>query len=259
VEQPPGVDPPGSDPAYCASRLRAKLEEAGCHVWNDHANYYSCSGMRDLLLGTGAAAVLANTRLDADFQEWYQSEARNPWRDDLADFWKTLGNGWILIPAFAGTAVVGEALEDYPLLGRVGQYGERTTRAYLVGAPPMLLMQQVIGSTRPADTNPHSHWSPFETSNGVSGHAFMGAVPFITAAKMVEDPWAKGGLYFCSTMTAWARVNDNRHYLSQAGLGWWMAYLACRAVDETAQADGHVAITPLVTPEMTGIGVTYQR
>ena len=40
----------------------------------------------------------------------------------------------------------------------------------------MLLMQRVTGASRAGESDSGSHWRPFHDSNGVSGHAFMGAV-----------------------------------------------------------------------------------
>jgi len=59
-------------------------------------------------------------------------------------------------------------------------------------------------------------------------------------------------------LTAWSRVNDDDHYITQACLGWWMAYLACRAVDDTDRSQRNFEVMPLVTPEMSGVGVTYR-
>ena len=41
------------------------------------------------------------------------------------------------------------------------------------------------GASRPADGQ-GSHWHMFNDNNGVSGHAFIGAIPFLAAAEMVE-------------------------------------------------------------------------
>jgi hypothetical protein len=97
----------------------------------------------------------------------------------------------------------------------------------------MLALQQVIGASRPGEAESGSHWEPFHDDNGVSGHSFMGAVPFITAAHMTKNPWLRGGLYLGSGMAGLSRINDNHHYASQAALGWWMAYLAARCVNPT--------------------------
>jgi hypothetical protein len=87
----------------------------------------------------------------------------------------------------------------------------------------------------------------------------MGAVPFLTLAGMTDDPLAKCFFYACSPWTGMTRINDNVHYLSQVWLGWWMAYLACDAVNKTETGKGPLLITPLCTPEMTGVGVVYQH
>jgi len=123
----------------------------------------------------------------------------------------------------------------------------------------MLLMQSLLGGSRPGEASVESQWKPFDDDNAVSGHAFVGAVPFITAAKMTENRWLKSGLYLCSTFTAWSRVDHDRHYLSQVCLGWWMAYLACDAVDGTEQKDRCYEVAPVVTREVTGVGITVRR
>ena len=60
-------------------------------------------------------------------------------------------------------------------------------------------------------------------------------------------------------MVPWERVDLNQHFLTQAALGWWMGYLACRAVNHTELADRHVMLMPMVTPEMTGVGLMFQH
>jgi membrane-associated phospholipid phosphatase len=222
-------------------------------------NYFSWITMRDLVVGVGLGAVVANTSLDQDFQDWYQNDVRSTGSDRNAAFWKTFGEGQIFIPAFAGLAVAGTLCPDLPGSDPVAEFGCRTTRAYLVGAPPMLLMQYALGASRPCEAPYNSYWQPFNDNNAVSGHAFVGAVPFITAAKMAENPVVKGGLYFCSSLTGWSRVNDDRHYLSQVCLGWWMAYLTCRAVDQTEVDDRNLRFTPVTTPDMVGMGMIYER
>jgi len=203
----------------------------------------------------GLAAPLANTSLDEDFQSWYQRDVRSSGTDDFARFWKTFGEGQIFIPAFAGLAFAGDLLEGLPLCGAAGEYAGRVTRAYLVGAPPMLLMQLVLGASRPDETALGSQWKPFDDSNAVSGHAFVGAVPFIAAARMTDRPVLKTGFYLASTFTAWSRINDNAHYFSQAALGWWMAWLACRAVDEPDLRRRRVCFEPWGQPGTLGMAL----
>ena len=239
-------------------RFRSMFGGMGRSIGQDYRNYYTSSTLLDLSLAVALAAPVANTSLDGDFGNWYQQSMRSSGTDDFAGFWKTFGEGQLFMPAFAGLWLAGEILENSPVMGTLGSFGGRATRAYVVGAPPMLFMQFFLGGGRPGEHSVDAQWRPFSDSNAVSGHAFMGAVPFITAAKKTDDPWAKGTLYACSTLTAWSRVNDDDHYITQACLGWWMAYLACRAVDDTDRSQRNFEVMPLVTPEMSGVGVTYR-
>jgi hypothetical protein len=263
-DSPAPVSPNASSaPPDVGARLRWELREGWCRIRSDHRDYYGCLAMRDLWLGIAGGAVLANTSLDDDFQGWYQRDVRSPGTDDFAAFWKTFGEGQIFIPAYAGLAVATGFLDDRPgaprAVAAANDFSDRVTRGYLVGTPPLVLMQALLGGSRPGEDGVGSQWRPFDDDNGVSGHAFVGAVPFITAARMCDRPLLKATFYTLSTFTAWSRINDDAHYLSQAGLGWWMAYLACRAVDDTESQDRNLTFTPLLTPEVTGVAIEYRR
>jgi hypothetical protein len=249
----------GARPYDEAMALRPRVSDRLALAWHnikqDHINFYSWRTFSDLAVGLGGAAVLANTSLDQDFCDWYQDDVRSAGTNNFASFWKTFGDGHIFIPAFAGMAVVGRFMDHYPTTYIAGEYGSRVTRSYLVGFPSVLFLQTALGPSRPSEPNPHSSWRPFSDCHGVSGHAFMGSIPFITAARMTENPWIAGTLYVCSTFTAWSRINDNQHYLSQAILGWWMGYLASRAVSDTQTQDQAVSFAPLVTEQGVGVMV----
>jgi hypothetical protein len=248
-----------NEPVEDVSRVRSFFQENTCNIRTDHANFYSWVTMRDLLLGLGGGGILANTSLDENFQNWYQDDIRSTETDNFCAFAKNFGEGQYAIPAGIGLALMGSMCDYTPCGDLVEDFGARSTRAYLLGAPPTLLLQFGLGASRPGETSYESQWKSFDDVNSVSGHAFVGAVPFITAAKMAENPCLKGGLYLCSTFTAWSRVNDDRHYLSQACLGWWIAYLACRAVDDTELEDKHLTISPIASPDMVGFGALYRR
>ena len=75
---------------------------------------------------------------------------------------------------------------------------------------------------------------------------------------MCQNPWLKATLYGCSVLPAWSRIEHDRHYLSQAILGWWIAYLACDAVDSTAQSERCYSIAPVATYDLVGVSFTYR-
>ncbi len=60
---------------------------------------------------------------------------------------------------------------------------------------------------------------------------------------MTDNDAAKGVLYLMSTLTAWSRLNDQKHYFSQALMGWLYASKATEAVDVPVEA-GEVVIVP---------------
>jgi hypothetical protein len=123
----------------------------------------------------------------------------------------------------------------------------------------MLAAQYLTGGSRPSSTDSHSTWKPFSASNGVSGDAFMSTCLFVSAADMTDQLAFKVFFYACSFMVPWERIDQNQHFLSQAALGWWMGYLACRAVDQTELNKRNVMIVPIVSPEMSGVGVVFQH
>jgi len=229
------------------------------HVFRDYANYYTLNTLGEFVVILAPAAVFANSDFDADVGNWYQQHIRSGDTDRAATVFRTLGNGYYTIPAYVSAKFLGEYFDDYPGMDLLGEFGDRTTRALLVGAPPLLAVQYLTGGGRPSSFADESYWRPFRGSHGASGHAFVGAVPFLTLAGMTDDPLAKCFFYACSPWSGISRINDNVHYASQVWLGWWLAYLACDAVNKTGKEKDPWVITPLCTPEMNGVGLVYQH
>jgi membrane-associated phospholipid phosphatase len=228
-------------------------------VWRDHLNFYSPEGITSLAILLGGSAVVANTSIDTEIMEKYQGQVRGPGTDNFAKIVKPLGDGVYTLPIIVGATLLANMSDRVPLPARTGEWGGRTIRGLAVGAPPFLLLQYVLGSSRP-DVMPFgSRWEPWKDKHGVSGHAYMSAVPFITAAKMTDNPYWKAGLYFGSTVTGWSRINDHDHYLSQVIMGWGLAYLAATAVDETARGEVTYKVVPLPIPGVSGMGIEIRR
>lgn len=219
----------------------------------DHREFYSCRSTMLLLAGLGVAAVPANTSLDQDFQDWYEEDVRNESTDDLAARVDWFGHGWATLPVYVSLSLLAPAFEDHsPTCGVLGDWSGRCVRSFLVGGPPLIALRYLLGASRPIEEI-GSHWKPFDDTNSVSGHAFVGALPFLNAARMTDSPCMKVVLYGASTLTAWARVNNQKHYLSQVMLGWWLAWLAVDAVDRTELRKQSFLVLP--QPVGDGFGV----
>lgn len=229
-------------------------------VKEDHANYYSNESLAWLAGGFGIGAIMANTSLDGGIQNHSQSSVLSASSDEWLHglhAQKELGNGRYTIPLFAAAWVAGAMFETIPLVNRTGEWGERSLRAIIVGTPPMLAMQLATGASRPGETTANAKWKPFQDNNGVSGHSFMGAIPFLAAAKVTDKPLLKLAFYAGSTLVPLSRINDNRHYPSQVFLGWWMAWIATNAVDATQNPDRHWSVYPISWSGVSGVGFEY--
>jgi hypothetical protein len=221
-------------------------------VFDDYRNYYSGENMGRLAIGFGVAGLVANTPTDKEIQDWYNESLKSSRTDDISGIVKEFGNYMIAVPVYFGVAFIGEFTKDNKLGAVSGEWGRKSLRAVLVGEPPMLFAQRVLGSSRPKED--YSRWHPFKDNNGVSGHSFIGAIPFLTAAGMTHNPYLRSIFYLGSTLTGLSRINDNDHYFSQAALGWWMGYLAVKSVEKTEKQK--IIITPTVIHSSPGIMIT---
>jgi hypothetical protein len=229
-------------------------------VVNDYQQFYSPDGMIWLAGGLGVAAVMANTGFDEHFvRDAYLENIVLAPSDELYEQLhepKFLGEGYYTIPVFAIAALAGP-ISDAPVVTRAAEWGQRSLRSIVVGAPPLFALQWLTGGSRPTESAESSEWQPFHDNNGVSGHAAMGAIPFISAAKLTDRIWLKSGLYAASTLPGLSRINDDAHYFSQAMLGWWIAYLAESAVDRSC--NGSSCRTWQIYPSSDGAGLMFSR
>lgn len=235
-------------------------------IGSDHKNYYSLDTLCRLGLATGFHATLANTSIDQDFRNWYQDNMRSASTNKISTNFKIFGEGMLWIPVFGITTGVYCLAQnyghDYFSDNIIGEFSSRTIRSYLVGTPTLLLGQFMLGCSRPRDFRSyHSAWRPFQDDNSFSGHAFIGATPFLVAAQMTDRIWLKSAFYACSTFAGISRINDDSHYLSQVLLGWFVAYLSVSAINKTENMfpDRNLKVFPVMSPRSIGIGISFSR
>jgi hypothetical protein len=207
-------------------------------------------------IAVALAAPLANTHADVGIRNWYQAHAGNGQSrglDQTANVFQQFGAYQYAIPVYLAFSMSGNLCPDSPVIGTVSEFGDRSLRALAVGAPMVGVLQVGLGSGRP-DTN-DSRWQPFHASDGVSGHAFVGAVPFLTAASMTDSIALQALLVTGSLAPAWSRIHTDQHYFSQAFLGWSIAFLSVHSVYQT---ESRFQIVPCDIPKGVGVGVQVQ-
>ncbi|XZE44058.1 phosphatase PAP2 family protein [Pirellulaceae bacterium SH467] len=230
-------------------------------MWDDQKNFYSAESLTLLGGGLIVGGAMANSSIDDGIHRHFQSSVRGATSDDWFESLhasKELGNGVYTLPVFATAWAAGELFPDNALVETSGRWGERSLRGFVVGAPPLIIMQQLTGGSRPTETDENSEWHPFRDNNGISGHAFMGSLPFITAAKMTDNRGYKVLFYAGSAIAPLSRVNDNAHYPSQVALGWWMAYLAASAIDATDNPNARWRFYPYSTGDGSGMMAEFR-
>lgn len=190
--------------------------------------------MGSLAIGVAGAGALANSYADREVNEYFRDNLRSPVSDTFSDAARVPGDVLVAVPLLFGAYVLSDA-------GPVKSWAEDSLRAFVVGAPAGLLIQYATGASRPEEGS--SGWKPFRGNNGLSGHSFTGAIPFITAAKRQESVAMKSLLYGLSILPGLSRMNDKKHYLSQVALGWYLAYLSADVVEKGADRS-HLRITP---------------
>lgn len=224
---------------------------------HDFQTNYRGPRLACLGLALAVAAPLANSDADVNFRNWYQRQARSPGSDEAAKVANWFGGHWHTVPILLGAAVGGRWLRsEWDEPGYIETWGERSLRAMIVGAPAVGLLQVGLGAGRPNEGS--SHWRPFHDNNAVAGHGFIGAVPFLAAATVVESRPLKVLFFAGSFATPWARIHQDAHFLSQAVLGWSIAYLAVQSVYDTDLERRRLSFVPIDLPDGAGIGVRFR-
>ncbi len=216
----------------------------------DQYNLYTRKNIISFGLAIGAVAPLANSAMDGNFRNFYQNEVRNRWTNDISEVTRSFGDAYYAVPFYLMLNLLerpepgGEPTDLYT-------WSNRCLRCTVFGAPPLLITQAMLGATRPERGD--SHWDFFAASNSASGHAFVGATPFLVAASMSERPMTRYTFIAMSTLPGLSRINDDAHYLSQVILGWWLSYLTVNAINTTDMQRSGFSVMPFMPSGEPGV------
>ena len=217
---------------YCFPAEKSKSDLASnlrSVIFTDYQNFYSIKNFQYVFGEICISGIIANTNLDGNIQDWFQESVKNDRTNQISKIAKPIGNVYEPISIYAGLTLLGSLTRHTSPGAMAYQFASKSLRAIVVGAPSVGFFQIVLGASRPTEGG--SKWHPFHDMNSVSGHAFIGAIPFVTISKMVDPVALKTILYAGSAATGLSRINDNKHYFSQVLAGWWFAYLAVNSLD----------------------------
>ena len=140
-----------------------------------------------------------------------------------------MGNGRYVVPALLAGLVGGVAVSDTA----VEQVSTRAFETTAVAAGAALILKSAIGRRRP-DVAPNTAFSfrpfAFKGNSLPSGHTTIAFAVATSLASETKDHWSDALFYSLGTLTAFARINDDKHWLSDTVLGAALGIAAARLV-----------------------------
>ena len=186
---------------------------------------------------TAGVFLAAGLLYDYEFREEAQ-ERRNGATNALA----AVGNGFVdwrfILAGSSAGYLAGEIGGSDRLKETVLRVGLATAVATGVTAG----LKYSIGRTRPHAGRGSFRLRPFSGLNSFpSGHTAVAFAIATAVADQTRDDWSDYALYSAATMTALARVNDDKHWISDVLIGGLIGHLSARWVSRQL---GPVQIAP---------------
>ena len=212
-----------------------------------------------LVLGGTSALFL----VDKEIKNFAQKN-KSSVSSGLADIGNAIGEPMYIFPA-VGAAYLYGSLTDNPKLRRVSLL---SLESLTISGAITMGLKTVAGRHRPltgalpmnwhGPTN-EGGWDSF--SSGHTSNAF--AVATVVANEYKGKPYVAPIAYGLATLTALARIYDNKHWASDTFFGAALGHLVSKAVlsyhkEDKSKLAKKVSIMPRVGKEMTGVTVSYK-
>lgn len=176
-----------------------------------------------IVVGTIGAATLA----DRGLNDWIQSH-RSQGGDNVARAFKNGGEPEVTFGVGGGILAAG-VIARRPALRR---RGGRVLLSLAAAGLTTAALKKVTGRLRPAESTDPFLFKPFSSHDAFpSGHTTMAFALATSLAEEIHNRWATAALYTAATGTAWSRMNDERHWLSDVLTGAAVGFTAARIIE----------------------------
>ena len=194
---------------------------------------------------SAAAGVGVMMLLDEPVQRLAQRH-RNAATDDLAAVFRPAGEPEVFGTVSLGLAAAG-LVAHRPAVTRAG--GRLVASLCLAGATTVAL-KALLGRARPDAGAGAFDFDPFTRSQALpSGHTAMAFALAASLADEVRSPVVRIGLYGMATGTGLSRINDNRHWASDVGLGGLIGVASAKLVRGRWRVFGIAPPRLLIAPD----------
>lgn len=182
------------------------------------------AGQRDAVLVVGAIGVAALA--DRGLNGWIQDH-RSSGGDAVARVFRNGGEPEVVFGISGGILAAG-VVSGRPALRRAGG---RVLASVVVAGLTTAAIKKLTGRLRPAETNEPFLFKPFADHDAFpSGHATVAFALATSLSEEIDNRWASAALYTFATGTAWSRINDRRHWLSDVLAGAAVGLTAAKII-----------------------------
>jgi membrane-associated phospholipid phosphatase len=195
---------------------------------------------------TMAGLLFAGALLgDHEFQEASQHR-RGGLTNSIASVGNTFGDWRMLVPALSAGYLAGEIAGSGEIKGTILRAGAAAALATGISSG----LKYTVGRHRPDIAGTNIEFRPFSGSNSFpSGHSAAAFAIATAIADQTRDGWSDYVLYGAATVTALARINDNRHWTSDVLVGGLIGHFSAKFITRKM---GPVQVAP------TGVSVNLQ-
>lgn len=176
-------------------------------------------------IAAGAVGLVSISDLRVD--HWVQDQ-RSAHSDDIARVFKWGGEPAVALGIPAAMFVTGLAIKSPKLQRGAGRVlGSVALAGVTTGA-----LKFVVGRFRPDEATSQYIFRPFSNHDAFpSGHATIAFALATSLSEEIRRPWATALLYAGATGTAWSRLNDHQHWLSDVLAGATIGLTAAKVME----------------------------
>jgi membrane-associated phospholipid phosphatase len=198
---------PRSLPVACVMQLLASMAYSQDSTPAHTIRWWEVTAV----VGTVALASVA----DHGVNVWIQDQ-RSAQSDKLAAAFRTGGQPLFVFGVSGGILLAG-VVSGHDALRRSG---ERVLTSVAVAGITTAGIKLSTGRLRPDQTDDPFIFKPFSGNDAFpSGHATLAFALATSLSEELHNPWVSAILYTGAAGTAWSRLNDQRHWLSDVLMG----------------------------------------
>jgi membrane-associated phospholipid phosphatase len=202
------------------------------------------------LVAVGGYAVL--TSMDGKFQSFARSN-RNGTTDDISSIARNMGQPTVYASVGLGVIATGIVTGDR----EIRDAGLRVTGSLAVTGLVVTAAKLAFGRSRPnTGESDADDFNPFSgQASAPSGHSAMAFALAASLSDEIRNPWAAAGLYTLAAGTAYSRVNDDAHWMSDVIAGAAVGVAAAKFMNGKLTLFGLKA--PSLRPTSGGVAIAW--